>query len=338
MCDLLPLISIIVPVYKVEKYLDCCVQSILAQTYTNLEIILVDDGSPDASGQICDAWAKRDNRVHVIHKANGGASSARNAGLDVAKGEYIGFVDSDDYIDKDMYALMLEALCGSDVKIACCKSLTFSVGSSPYSPMTGTYKKNIYGVKDALEKIFSFEMGTSFWRRLFHVSVFDGIRFPEGQINEEYPLLVPITIRAGGTVFLEQSLYYYRDRNDGVTGTAHTSLDKLGIVEKNLHLIEKQLIENNLTDVEKFPLFAAKNAYFVLISITKNLDYRDGDVKNMYTSYLSIAKAHKTVFLMAPKISVKDKLIFILLLTGTYRYGLKLKAIWSQWLRKGSKT
>ena len=102
------LISVIVPVYKVEPYLDKCVRSIVDQTYQNLEIILVDDGSPDRCGEICDAWAAKDSRIRVIHKENGGLSDARNAGMAVATGKYMGFVDSDDYIAPDMYRLLLE--------------------------------------------------------------------------------------------------------------------------------------------------------------------------------------------------------------------------------------
>ena len=103
----MPLLSVIVPVYKVEAYLDECVESILNQTYTDLELILVDDGSPDRSGEMCDAWAERDSRVRVIHKPNGGVCSARNAGLDAARGEYAAFVDSDDWLDPGMYEAML---------------------------------------------------------------------------------------------------------------------------------------------------------------------------------------------------------------------------------------
>ena len=106
-----PKISVIVPVYNVEKYLDNCINSIVNQTYDNLEILLVDDGSKDNSGSLCDEWALRDNRIKVIHKQNGGASSARNAGLDAATGEYIGFVDADDYIDIDMYEIMYAEIC-----------------------------------------------------------------------------------------------------------------------------------------------------------------------------------------------------------------------------------
>lgn len=114
------LISVIVPVYNVEQYLDKCVESIVNQTYKNLEIILVDDSSPDNSALICDKWAKRDKRIIVIHKENGGVSSARNAGLDIASGEFIGFVDSDDYIESDMYEKLIEAIEKYDSDVAVC--------------------------------------------------------------------------------------------------------------------------------------------------------------------------------------------------------------------------
>lgn len=114
------LISIIVPVYKVEKYLDLCISSIVSQTYKNLEIILVDDGSPDNCPEICDEWVGKDCRVKVIHKENGGVSSARNAGLDIAAGEYIGFVDSDDYIEPDMYEILYNNILSYNADMCSC--------------------------------------------------------------------------------------------------------------------------------------------------------------------------------------------------------------------------
>ena len=101
-------ISVVVPVYNVEEYLDQCVESLVGQTYKNLEVILVDDGSPDNCPAMCDEWAERDNRIKVIHKENGGVSSARNAALDIASGDYIGFVDSDDWIEPDMYEILIK--------------------------------------------------------------------------------------------------------------------------------------------------------------------------------------------------------------------------------------
>ena len=115
-----PLISVIVPVYKVEKYLDRCVESIVNQTYTNLEIILVDDGSPDNCPAMCDAWAEKDNRIKVIHKENGGLSSARNAGLDVYNGQLLMFVDSDDWVDDDIVSLMYESMLNNSTDMVSC--------------------------------------------------------------------------------------------------------------------------------------------------------------------------------------------------------------------------
>ena len=112
-----PLISVIVPVYKVEEYLARCVDSILGQTYRNLEILLVDDGSPDRCGVMCDEYASRDSRIRVIHKENGGLSSARNAAIDVARGEYIGFVDSDDWIEPETYEALLDMALTEQVKL-----------------------------------------------------------------------------------------------------------------------------------------------------------------------------------------------------------------------------
>ena len=114
------LITVIVPIYKSEKYLNKCVNSILAQTYPHIEVILVNDGAPDGSALLCDEYAKKDDRIKVIHKENGGVSSARNAGLDAASGEYVGFVDSDDFVDEDMYESMIKSIVDTGADIACC--------------------------------------------------------------------------------------------------------------------------------------------------------------------------------------------------------------------------
>ena len=119
-----PLISIIIPVYKVEKYLEKCIKSVLDQTYKNLQIILVDDGSPDNCGNICDNYAKIDNRIEVIHKENGGLSDARNVGLKKARGKYIGFVDSDDYVSNEMFENMYNTLVNNNADVSICNFYT----------------------------------------------------------------------------------------------------------------------------------------------------------------------------------------------------------------------
>ncbi|HEL7541574.1 TPA: glycosyltransferase, partial [Enterococcus faecalis] len=127
----MPKISIIVPVYNVEKYLEKCVRSILAQTFTDFELILVDDGSPDSSGAMCDQFAEQDERVKVIHKENGGLSDARNAGIEIATGEYLGFVDSDDYIADDMYELLYTNIVKEDADLSICGIYDVYEGKEP---------------------------------------------------------------------------------------------------------------------------------------------------------------------------------------------------------------
>ena len=158
----MPTISVVVPVYKVEPYLDRCVESILAQTVTDLEIILVDDGSPDSCPAMCDAWAAREPRIRVIHKPNGGLSSARNAGVDAARGAYIGFVDSDDYILPDMYRRLLAAIREHDAELAICgyayvdqESGAVDAVETGKSPL----KDEVLSREQAYEKINAFATG-----------------------------------------------------------------------------------------------------------------------------------------------------------------------------------
>lgn len=181
-----PLISIVVPVYKVEAYLDRCLQSITDQTYRNLEILLVDDGSPDESGAICDRWAERDSRVRVLHQENQGAGAARNAALDMTQGELIGFVDSDDYLSPQMYA-HLYSLMEGDVDIAECEILETEDDSCPLDD--GTKGECFY--YSAVEAM-SLHIGDTWFRqtppnKLYRRQVLEGVRFPVGNlIDDEY--------------------------------------------------------------------------------------------------------------------------------------------------------
>lgn len=326
MYENLPLISIIIPVYKVAEYFDECVKSVISQTYQNLEIILVDDGSPDECPEMCDKWAQCDNRIIVIHKENGGASSARNVGLDIAQGEYIGFVDSDDYLDQDMFTQMYKAIQESGLKMSCCSSYRFcDSDKNVFADTTNQYEVEYLDVEKAVESIFSFEIGTAFWSRLLHNSVLEGIRFPEGEINEEYPLLIPVTVKAGGTAFVKNKLYYYRDRVDSVTGNLHKSIKTLQCVKKNLEIMNKQLSEYGLKSVNQFPLFVSQNSYNILLSIIKNHNKIEGELKELYKSYLELIKENKKAFLSSKRIKIKDKIIYVLLLSKVYKKLLWIK-------------
>lgn len=175
-------ISVIVPVYKVEPYLDRCVSSIVNQTYKNLEIILVDDGSPDRCGAMCDAWAARDSRIRVIHQENKGGGAARNAGLDVAHGEFIAFVDSDDYIAPNMYAHLI-GLMTSCVDIAECDYTETFDNNAAFTQSNKTVE---FSVRDAMnEHINDHFFRQVIWNKLYRRNMVKKIRFPENTIIDD---------------------------------------------------------------------------------------------------------------------------------------------------------
>lgn len=182
------MISVIIPVYKVEKYLDECVKSIINQTYKDLEIILVDDGSPDNCPLICDQWALKDKRIKVVHKKNGGLSSARNAGLAVANGDYIGFVDSDDFINETMYEDLMRIMLLDKKNIVVSSPIIKNVDGniSPYVVGTFVYMDcKRMQIRDYMAKFLSLSIDATVWNKLFKRD-FITTMFREGRNNEDY--------------------------------------------------------------------------------------------------------------------------------------------------------
>lgn len=186
-----PFISIIVPVYNIEKYLPRCIESILAQTYTNLELILVDDGSTDQSGKICDTYAKKDNRVRIFHKTNGGSSSARNLGIREAKGEYLGFVDSDDYIEKNMYEELVYAIENTGCNIVQVARDEIDEEGNRLPDICEMPKEvTIYTAEEFLKELLLHKGDCSFCTKLLNRDLFNEHNFPLGVLNEDFHLLV----------------------------------------------------------------------------------------------------------------------------------------------------
>lgn len=217
------LISIIVPVYKVEAYLPRCVDSILAQTYKNLDIILVDDGSPDNSGKICDDYAKKDDRITVIHQPNGGLSDARNAGIAKAKGAYLTFLDSDDWVPSEYIDYLYELLKETGSAIALCNFLKTTTEVLPQTtePEMVTVMKN-----DAILAKYT-DLGDDFHPqlvmacgKLFDASLFESIRFPVGKLHEDEFTTYKLFHFASQTVLSKKPLYYYWQREDSIMGEA----------------------------------------------------------------------------------------------------------------------
>ena len=209
----LPLISVIVPVYKAEEYLDKCVQSIRNQTYENLEIILVDDGSPDRCGEMCDAYAQEDARIRVFHKENGGQSSARNLGLDNMAGEYVGFVDSDDWIEPEMYACLYGLVAEHKAKIAGCgiqcdhadgRAVLYNARYPAESRI------DLFSTEEALKELtLSEKITNSPCDKLFHKSVFSDIRMSVGKVFEDFEMMPHCLEKTEVFAYDPRPLYHY---------------------------------------------------------------------------------------------------------------------------------
>lgn len=215
-----PLISVIVPVYKVEKYLCRCVDSLLIQSYGNLEILLVDDGSPDGCPAICDAYAARDSRVRVIHQENRGLSGARNSGIDVARGEYLAFVDSDDYVSPEFIRELYEAVKATGCRIAQCRFAY--VRGEALSETEGAHRRmSIFRGEELMGKLYGAdeEEITFFvvaWNKLYHRELFaGGIRYPEGRVHEDEATTHRLFHEGQELVFVEKALYGYFLGNSG---------------------------------------------------------------------------------------------------------------------------
>lgn len=229
------LISVIVPVYKVEKYLDRCVDSIVNQIYKNLEIILVDDGSPDNCPKMCDAWAKKDSRIKVIHKENGGLSDARNAGMAVATGNYIGFVDSDDWIDLNVFQTLLTALNKSNSDIACCKIMKVRENEnvSQVGNCSGEYK--VYDTEAAMhELIIDKDIQQVVWNKLYKRKVLENIKFEKGKYNEDEFWTYQVVGNANQIVVIDYPGYYYLQRNSSIMGSTY-SLKRLDAIDAKVN-------------------------------------------------------------------------------------------------------
>lgn len=208
------LISVIVPVYNVDSYLRECLDSILEQTYRNIEVIVVDDGSTDGSSSICDEYAKIDNRIVVTHQENGGPSSARNAGVALAKGKYIAFVDSDDVVSKRILEILSDIIKENDCDISVCQM-------TENQNEIGQKKKLVlerFDFKEAVKQILiEDKLNTSACAKLFKRELFDGVIFPEGLIYEDFAKIYKVLLKAKKITLCNLPLYYYRDNKMSIT-------------------------------------------------------------------------------------------------------------------------
>lgn len=233
-------ISVIVPVYNVEKYLPTCLDSLIGQTYRNLEIILVDDGATDGSGRICDEYARKDPRIRVIHQANAGVAMARNAGLACATGAYVSFADSDDWLEKNAYRVLYHGLkkYGAQCSVGRCVHVTDDDGKLTY----GKRQKcpiRCDTSREAMKLVLL--NGSAVWNRLFKAEIFETIRFRKGRVNDDEAAALYAYERCEKIVFLNRYTYFYRLRKNSITTAAFSlkNLDFYYNAQDNLAFIEQ---------------------------------------------------------------------------------------------------
>ncbi len=248
------LISVIVPVYNVEEYLDRCIESIVTQTYKDLEIILVDDGSPDNCPEMCDEWAKKDERIKVIHKENGGLSDARNAGMKIATGEYIGFVDSDDFIHNEMYEILSSLLFNNSADVVQCEMLKFS--EMPFSGFTNSEEKPVvsFTAEEAIRDLLTGKtIGVTCPNLIVKSNIAKSVLFEVGRINEDVLWTYRVFSKAEKITVTNLKLYAYYQRQGSIMNNDYSEkrFDALYSLEQRAEEIK--------TDFPDLYAFALKN-------------------------------------------------------------------------------
>lgn len=314
----LELLSVIVPVYNVERYLPRCVDSILAQTYQNLEILLVDDGGADASGKICDDYAAKDPRVQVIHKTNGGLSSARNAGLDAARGEYLAFVDSDDWIEPDAYAYMLTLARKYGVKLVCAGR--FDVDGKTGQRRLGLcpQKEELITAEEMVGRIFLWDgCDSSACDKLYHRSLFQGRRYPEGKVCEDVPVTYRIALQAEQVVLCDRPFYNYYHRPDSITTAA--------VSENTFHFSQHTAkiypyIRDNYPKIEaQARYFRVRSLAHILLLLDQGTEELRSRFFDQYKSSRTALREHTLFILRSPYFGGKERVRNLLLILGLYR-------------------
>lgn len=280
------LVSVIVPVYNVEKYLSRCIDSIINQTYKNLEIILVDDGSPDRCGDICDQYAIKDSRIKVIHKKNGGLSDARNAGINLAKGDYITFIDSDDWIHPKYIETLYDLVKKHNADISVCNFIrTTSEDHNDEISLIDVIAFNKYEALEQFTDKYYVQMVIA-CGKLYKKDLFHNVRFPVGRIHEDEFTTYKLIYNANKIVFTTTPLYYYWQREDSIMGSGFNinhRLDALDAFIERAEFFKKIGLENESSKTYK-------SSFLVLMTIIRKFNELDDFSKKEVLKRFNIIK------------------------------------------------
>lgn len=297
------LISVIVPVYMVEKYLDRCVKSIVNQTYRNLDIILVDDGSPDYSGKMCDLWAEKDERIHVIHQKNGGLSAARNVGIKASKGKYLLFVDSDDYIADNMIKLLYKEILRTGAEISICNFLYVDENADTITELNDKYrpgKREVLSGTDFL-KILVYRGGPYYsvaWNKLYKKELFSNIQYPLGKIHEDDFIVHHLFGACSKIASISDYCYYYVQRDGSIMSSrgVKASLDALEAFLDRAVYIQKKGMKNR-----------AGTIYYDVGMKLNNIHERCLADKDINIQFEQVFKVYRKNIYLCNRCSIKQK-------------------------------
>ena len=316
------LISVIVPCYKVEEYLAKCIESIQKQTYKNLEIILVDDGSPDSCDVICDEYAKKDERIKVTHKENGGLSDARNAGINIAKGSYIAFVDSDDLVTEDYIEYMYNMIVQTNCNLAISGVKTI-FKNDEIKEEEGKRKNEVLTAEQTYEKLlFADVIDVCAYAKLYKKELFDDIRFPKGRVYEDTAIMYKIIEKADEKiVFGDKCCYYYISRAGSISKHTEFNEDEKDYIEftnKMLnHILNKY--PNLETAVHRFDIYARFRILRMLVFTTPRN-------KKMEKEYVKAIKKYQKEVFKDKRTHKRDKLAIITLNLGLPAFKIMWRA------------
>lgn len=298
------IISVIIPVYNSKNYLECCLESVINQTFKNLEIIIVNDGSSDGSKEICELYAKKDSRIKLINQENQGVSAARNKGLDIAQGEYIGFVDSDDFVKQDMYEKLYKLITDNKADIAVCAVEEINTHGKKKSSSTDSNSKTfLFDTKEAVECILSGKFLTMYSvNKLYRRELFKDIRYKIGVIYEDTILSTQIFAKSKKVVYNSQVLYYYVRNPDSITLQKFSPKD-MDIIDSGEYV--SKFIEDRIPSLQKAAEYRKFWSYLhvldrIILSGMDRSDYR-------YRKIICFIKSNGVNMLLNPYFSFKRK-------------------------------
>ena len=310
------LISVVVPVYKVEAYLSRCIDSILSQTYKNFELILINDGSPDNCPAICDLYASEHRCVKVIHKVNKGVSAARNAGIEIAIGKYIAFVDSDDYVQTDYLSTLMFMLNNSDAQLSMCSYKKVFDSKNNEFKVSNNFK--VISDLSAMDMLLNDQSKCAPWGKLYDINLFKEVRFPEGKIMEDMFVMPILFSKAKKIAISSQELYYYNQEGLSIT--------RSGFNYKKLDIVEAALSWKNHAELN-YPTLFEKASIHYYTTVIDNCIYlskvMDDYGISIYKKYKKELISNYSTIFKSKYSSIRTRIKVVLLKYGLFRLFFK---------------